>query len=304
MRILRLSTKEKRNLRNGLLFALPILIGLMVFVAYPVCASLYYSLTNYDVLRKASFVGLRNYQELLTDDNVFARSIQNTLYMVAIALPLGLILNFLVALLLNSKIRFMAFYRTLFYLPSITPAVATAMLWLWILNPQYGLVNSILYKIGINGPGWLSDPAWSKPSLILVGLWKGGNAILVYLAGLQDVPVDLYEAAEIDGARPLRRTLHITLPMVSPVIFFNLIMGLIGYFQYFTEAYIMTYSNGGQLGAPAESTMFYATYLYQNAFIFFKMGYASAQAWLLYLMIMLCTVLLFRTSDWVYYGGQ
>ncbi|NPV80294.1 MAG: sugar ABC transporter permease [Firmicutes bacterium] len=304
MRLSYLTASEKRNFRNGVLFAFPIIIGLALFVIYPVAMSLYYSLTNYDAIRHPAFIGMRNYATLLTKDAIFARSIQNTLYMVLIALPLGMIINFAIALLLNTKIKFLAVYRTLFYLPSITPAVATAMLWLWILNPQYGLLNSILYKLGIIGPGWLSDPAWSKPSLILMGLWRGGNAILIYLAGLQDVPKELYEAAEIDGAKSLARTVHITLPMVSPVIFFNLIMGLIGYFQYFTEAYIMTYAGAGQLGGPAESTMFYATYLYQNAFMFFKMGYASAQAWILYILILLCTVLLFRTSSWVYYRGM
>ncbi len=292
------------NLRNGLLFVSPMFIGVIAFTIYPLAASLYYSLTDYSALQSPLFIGLDNYKEL-AGDSEFITSIGNTLYMVLLALPLGLILNFALALLLNMRLKGLAFFRTVFYLPTIVPAVATGILWLWILNPQYGLANTLLHVVGINGPGWLADPSWSKPSFILIGLWTGGNAILIYLAGLQDVPAELYEAAELDGAGAVARTRHVTLPMVTPVIFFNLVTGLIAYFQYFTQAYVITVQGDGGVGGPADSTMFFALYLYQNAFTYFKMGYASAQAWVLFVITLICTGVVFGTSGrWVYYRGR
>lgn len=289
-----------RDQRNGLLFASPWLIGFVVFVAYPICASLYYSFCAYDAIRPPHWVGLQNFQRLLTEDDLFWKSLWNTLYMVVAGLPVTLAASLGIALLLNQKLKGMSFYRTLYYLPSITPVIATSILWLWLLNPEMGLINIVLTKIGIaHPPAWLTNPAWSKPALILMGLWGAGGGMVIYLAALQDVPVPLYEAASLDGANALQQFRHVTLPMLSPVILFNLIMGLIGSFQYFTQAYVMT--NGG----PQDSTTFYALHLFNRAFLDFKMGYASAMAWILFLITLACALLVFRSSArWVYYGGE
>jgi multiple sugar transport system permease protein len=295
---------ERRRTLTGLLFISPAIVGFFAFVAFPIVASFYYSLTRYDVLSPPQWVGLANYRFLLTKDETFRRGIYNTLYMVVIGLPLHLLFDFLVALLLNQKIRGIALYRTIFYIPSITPAVVSAVLWLWIFNGQYGLLNAALNLVGLPGQGWLTTPALTKPALIFMGAWYGGNTIIILLAGLQDVPQELYEAAEIDGAGAFAKTIYVTLPMISSVIFYTLIIGMIGYFQFFTEAWVLTANRSGDAGGPAESLMFYTIYLYQNAFIFFKMGYASAMAWILFAIILAATVLLFRTSGWVYYRGK
>jgi multiple sugar transport system permease protein len=289
-----------RNQRNGLLFASPWLIGFAVFVAYPICASLFYSFCAWDAIRAPHWVGLQNYQRLFTEDDLFWKSLGNTMFMVIVGLPLGLAASLGIALLLNQKLRGMAFYRTLYYLPSITPVIASSILWLWLLNPEIGLVNIALMKAGItHPPAWLTDPAWSKPALVLMGLWGAGGGMVIYLAALQDVPTPLYEAASLDGANILQQFRHVTLPMLSPVILFNLIMGLIGSFQYFTQAYVMT--NGG----PEDSTTFYALHLFNRAFLDFKMGYASAMAWVLFVITLACAFLVFRSSArWVYYGGE
>lgn len=292
--------RRQRDQLNGLLFASPWLIGLAVFTAYPIVASLYYSFCSYDAIRPPRWVGIENYRVLFTNDDLFWKSLNNTLYMVVVGLPIGLLAALAIALLLNQKLKGMAFYRTVFYLPSITPIVATSILWLWLLNPEMGLVNMGLNHLGIaNPPGWLVDPAWAKPALILMGLWGAGGGMVIYLAALQDVPVALYEAAEIDGAGRLSQFRHVTLPMLSPVILFNLIMGLIGTFQYFTQVYVMTG------GGPQDSTMFYALHLFNRAFMDFKMGYASAMAWVLFVITLACAILVFRSSArWVYYAGD
>jgi multiple sugar transport system permease protein len=289
-----------RDQRNGLLFASPWLIGFAVFVAYPICASLYYSFCAYDAIRPPHWVGLQNFQRLFTEDDLFWKSLWNTLYMVVVGLPVSLAASLGIALLLNQKLRGISFYRTLYYLPSITPVIATSILWLWLLNPEVGLINIVLMKLGFaHPPAWLTDPHWAKPALILMGVWGAGGGMVIYLAALQDVPVPLYEAASLDGANTLQQFRHVTLPMLSPVILFNLIMGLIGSFQYFTQAYVMT--NGG----PQDSTTFYALHLFNRAFLDFKMGYASAMAWILFLITLACALLVFRTSArWVYYGGE
>ena len=295
------SSQARRDLRNGLLFAAPWLVNLAVFIAYPIAASLYYSFCAYDTLRPPRWIGIENYRNLFTDDPLFWKSLFNTLYMVAVGLPIGLVVSLGIALLMNQKLKGMAFYRTIYYLPSITPVVATSVLWLWLLNPEIGLVNTVLTKVGIEGPGWLQSPDWSKPALILMGLWGAGGGMVIYLAGLQDVPQQLYEAAELDGAGRLAQFRHVTLPMLSPVIFFNLIMGLIGSFQYFTQVYVMTQGRGG----PRDSTLVYALHLFNSAFLDFRMGYACAMAWVLFLVTLLCTAVVFRTSArWVYYGGE
>jgi multiple sugar transport system permease protein len=294
------SPADRSRQRLGILFASPWLIGFAVFIAYPIAASLYYSFCSYDAIRPPHWVGLQNYQRLFGEDDLFWKSLGNTLYFVAFGLPVGLLASLGIALLLNQKLKGMAFYRTIYYLPSITPVVATSILWLWLLNPEMGLVNVALHGLGVSDPPtWLSDPAWSKPALILMGLWGAGGGMVIYLAALQDVPEQLYEAASLDGAGRLAQFRHVTLPMLSPVILFNMIMGLIGAFQYFTQAYVMT--NGG----PEDSTTFYALHLFNRAFLDFKMGYASAMAWILFLVTLACAAVVFRSSArWVYYGGE
>lgn len=294
----KMSRMAKKNLRNGLFFVSPWLIGFAVFSLIPFVLSLYYSFTNYDAVSSPVWVGASNFTQLVKDV-LFWKSIGNTIYYTVFAVPLGIVFGVALALLLNIKIKGMAVYRTIFYLPSIVPVVASSILWLWLFDPQFGLVNSMLNAVGIAGPGWLVDPAWSKPALIVMGLWGVGGSMIIYLAGLQDIPQEMYESAQIDGAVWWHKIVYITLPMISPVIFFNLIMGLIGSFQYFTQAYIIT------SGGPNDSTLFYSLYLYKNAFSYFHMGLASAMAWILFLLIMAVTLLVFRSSArWVFYGGE
>ncbi len=295
------SKQGRRDLRNGLLFASPWLIHLAVLIAYPILSSFYYSLCNYDTLRPPRFIGLENYRILFTEDPLFYASLWNTFYMVVIGLPVGLFLSLGIALLMNQKLSGMAFYRTLYYLPSICPVVATSILWLWLLNPEMGLVNTMLGQIGVQGPGWLVAPEWAKPALILMGLWGAGGGMVIYLAALQDVPQQLYEAASLDGAGKIAQFRHVTLPMLSPVILFNLIMGLIGTFQYFTQAYVISRGSGG----PQDSTLFYALHLFNVAFLDFRMGYACAMAWVLFLITLAASLAVFRSSArWVYYAGE
>ncbi|WP_225442541.1 carbohydrate ABC transporter permease [Paenibacillus lycopersici] len=294
----KMSSMTRRNLRNGLLFVSPWLIGFAVFSLLPFLLSLYYSFTNYDAVSSPDWVGVGNFSQLF-QDVLFWKSIVNTIYYTAFAVPLGIVCGVALALLLNIKIKGMVVYRTIFYLPSIVPVVASSVLWLWLFDPQFGLINSMLNAVGLAGPGWLVDPSWSKPALIVMGLWGVGGSMIIYLAGLQDIPQEMYESAQIDGAVWWHKIVYITLPMISPVIFFNLIMGLIGSFQYFTQAYIIT------SGGPNDSTLFYSLYLYKNAFSYFHMGLASAMAWILFLLIMAVTLLVFRSSArWVFYGGE
>ena len=253
-------------------------------------------------LQSPLWIGFENYTKLF-QDRLFVTSLRNTAYMVFIGLPIHLAFDFGMALLLNTKIRGLSIYRTIFYLPSITPIVATAVLWLWIFNAQYGLLNTVISALGFSTIGFLTDPVWTKPALIFMGIWYGGNTILIYLAALQDVPSELLEAAELDGAGSWAKVWNVVFPMVSPVVFYTMVMNLIGYFQYFTEAWVMTATRDGAAGGPSNSLMFYAMYLYQNAFQWFKMGFASAQAWILVIVVLVFTILLFRTSGWVYYRG-
>ena len=294
-----MTRSERRRQWQGLAFISPWLLGFLIFTLYPVGASLYYSLTDYRVLRPPHWVGLGNYITLLRGDEYFWRfAVFNTAYMF-MELPASVALGVGLALLLNQRLRGMGFYRTLFYLPSVVPTVAVSMLWLWVLNPQYGLANVLLQKIGINPLGWLTDTRWSKPSIILMDLWGAGGGMVIYLAALQGVPEHLYEAALLDGAGPWKRFWNVTLPMISPVIFYNVVLGVIGTFQYFTQVYIMT------RGGPELSTTFYALYLFQNAFEYFRMGYACAMAWVLFLLTLAATLIVFRSSArWVYYEAE
>lgn len=295
-----MSRQQWRRLRVGLLFALPWIVGFLSFTVYPVIASFYYSMNVYTTFGEPmQWVGFANYNELLGHDDLFWVSLYNTVYMVVLGVTFHISLAMLLALLLNMKLRGVSIYRTIYYLPTIVPAVATSVLWMWVFNPEYGLINSALGQLGIHGPGWLTDPVLAKPSIILMGIWTIGGTLVIFLAGLQDIPEHLYDAALIDGAGTLQQVRYVTLPMLSPVIFFNVIIGIIGGFQIFTQAFIMT--NGG----PLDSTLFYAFYLYRNAFVYFKMPYASAMAWILFLIVIATTLLIFRTSArFVYYEGE
>lgn len=279
----------------GYIFISPWLVGFLVFTAGPILASLVLSFCSYDVLHPIQFVGLDNYAAL-PSDSVFWKSLTNTLWMVG-AVPLGMAVGLGVALLLNLDVGGQKFYRTAYYLPAIVPIVAAAILWIWLLQPQFGLINALLRYVGVRGPEWLQDPAWAKPALIMMGLWSAGSGMIIWLAGLKGIPRELYEAAEIDGAGARSRFTHITLPMLSPYIFFNLIMGVIGAFQVFTNAYVMTNGEGG----PVDSTLFYVFALFKYAFRYFNMGYASAMAWVLFVIILVLTMINWRfRKRWVF----
>lgn len=299
----RRSSKKKgvfHSVPHGLLFASPWLIGLLLFYGFPLFASIYFSFTSYSILQPGEFIGLRNYQELFKDE-LFWKSIYNTVYFTVFFVPLSMFFGVALAMVLNMRVRGMAAYRTIYFLPTLVPHVALAVLWMWLLNPGFGLVNGALHAIGIEGPAWLGSETWSKPSLILMSLWGIGQAVVIYLAGLGDIPQDYYDASEVDGANWFQKTRTITLPLLTPVIFFNLVMGIIGAFQQFTLPYALT---KGQ-GSPANSMTFYVMYLYDNGFKYFKMGYASAMAWILFLVIMVLTSILFLTSKrWVHYQGK
>jgi multiple sugar transport system permease protein len=294
----------RRRLWTGLAFTAPAIFGLLVFTMYPIGASFFYSFTRYSVMKPPHWVGPANYANLVHDE-LFWKSLWNTLYFAVLAVPLGIVVALALALLLNLKVRGLALYRTFFYVPSIVPLVAGSVLWVWLFNPQNGAINAILRPIlkflhmG-QPPGWFADPAWAKPAIILWSLWGIGGSMVIFLAALQDVPRELQEAAEVDGAGAFHRLRHITLPFISPQILFVLIMGLIGAFQFFTPAYVMTRGTGG----PVDSTLFYSLYLFNVAFADFKMGYACALAWVLFVLILGCTALLFKSSARrVYYGG-
>lgn len=290
--------KEKKDLIKGLLFTSPWLIGFLVFILYPVMASIYYSFCYYSVLQPPRFIGLLNYKDLFTDP-VFWQSLWNAFYFVVFMIPLGLVMSLGLAMLLNTRVRNMAFYRLIFFIPSLVPMVASSILWMWIFNGEFGLLNNFLAKIGLaNPPNWLMDVRFAKPAIIIMCLWGLGQSIVIYLAGLQSVPVTLMESADIDGANWFGKLWHVTIPMISPVIYFNVIMGIIGSFQIFAQPYIMTG------GGPQRSTTFYTLYLYQTAFEDFRMGHASAMAWILFVIILVLTLLVTRASrEEVYYRG-
>jgi len=290
---------EKRNLWLGLAFISPWIIGFLVSTVYPVCASIFYSFCDYDVLSKPVWIGALNYRDMATD-TVFWKSLYNTLYYAFFSLPLCLVIALLIAVLLNQSVKGRSAYRAIYFLPSLVPVVASSMVWLWILNGDFGLLNHGLRVLGIHGPQWLADEKWTKPSLILMAIWGSGNTMVIYLAALQDVPRSLYESAELDGGNAWVKFRHITVPMISPVIYFNLIMGIIGSLQVFAQAYIML---GG--GGPNRSALFYTVYLYQNAFDYQLMGYACAMAWILFLIIFALTWLATRsTRRLIYYEGE
>lgn len=280
------------------LFASPWLLGLICLTIGPMIASLVLSLADYPVITPAKWIGFANYIKLFTDDKLVWQALKVTFKYSLGAVPLILGLSFLVALLLNQGMRGVRVYRTLYYMPAVISGVPVAVLWMWMLNPEFGLLNNSLEMVGINGPEWFFSKTWVIPSFIMIGLWGMGVTMVIFLAGLQDIPAHLYEAAEIDGAGSWSRFVHVTLPMMSPVILFNVVIGIIDSFQLFTPALIIT--NGG----PDNASLFYGLYLYNNAFRYLKMGYASTLAWLMFLIVALLTLLVFRiTGNWVYYEG-
>ncbi len=285
----------RREAITGYIFASPWIIGFVLFTAYPIVASIIYSFMDYNILETPRWIGIKNYIDLI-NDRTFWLSLGNTCYYVIFNVPLNMIIGLSIALLLSMDIKGIAVYRTLYYMPSIVPLVASSVLWSWIFNPNFGILTHTVRLLGLTPPAWLSDPKWAKPSLIIMSLWGAGGGMIIYLAGLKNIPRTYYEAAELDGASVWRKFIHVTLPMLSPTLFFQLIMGLIGSFQVFTQAFVMTG------GGPNESTLFYVLYLYRNAFQFWKMGYASAMAWVLFVIIMFLTWLNFVISKyWVFY---
>ena len=291
---------QRSNLKWGLVFCSPAILGLVVFTLYPVLRSLQQSFTSSTMMTSGRFLGLSNYRDLFNDAN-FWKSLSNTLYILVGSVPLGIITAMILALLLNLKVKGRSVYRVIFFLPSIVPLVASAVVWTYVFNPQYGILNSLLAKVGIQGPSWLADPDWAKPALIIVAVWGVGGLMVILLAGVQDVPAQLYEQAKIDGAGVFSRFRNVTLPFMSPHLLFALVTGLIAGFQYFTEVFVFTSGSG----SPAGSTLVAGLYLYQNAFSFFKIGYASAMAWVLFILAGASAVLVFRFfGRRVYYGGS
>lgn len=297
----KLSKLARREELQGYMFILPWLIGLFGITLFPMLFSLYGSFTDYDVTSRMNFIGVQNYANMFADDPLFWKSLYNTLYYVALMVPLTTIGSILLALMLNEKIAGMRVFRTIYYLPAVLSGVGVYFLWIQLLNPSTGLINTMLGWVGIPGPAWLSDPMWTKPAIIMMKLWSVGGGMLLYLASLQGVPSQLYESAKLDGASAFRRFWHITLPMISPVIFFDVVTSFIGGFQIFQEGYVMTDSgNGGPMG----SLLFYNLYMWNQAFGQFNMGYAMAMAWVLFVIVLVLTLINLRMSKrWVYYEG-
>ncbi|MGI6565799.1 MAG: sugar ABC transporter permease [Firmicutes bacterium] len=286
----------KRNM-EGYLFILPWLIGVLLLALGPMAASLGLSLTKYEILTPPRYIGMANYQRIWNDE-LFWVSLWNTVYYVVVGVPLRLLLALFLAMLLNQQLKGMRFFRTIFYLPSVTAGVAVSLLWSWIFEPEFGVLNALLATIGINGPSWLGSTTWAMPALIIMSVWNVGRPMLIFLAGLQSVPSYLYEVVELDGGGAWTKFRTVTVPMMTPIIFFNLIMTLIQSFQVFTNAYIMTG------GGPANATLVYILYLYNNAFQWLHMGYASALAWVLFAIVFILTLAQVKFSDrWVYYEG-
>ena len=285
--------------REAILFYLcisPWLIGFVLFYLGPIIASFYFSLTEWDLLTSPQFVGMENYVRLFTRDTMALKSFKVTLVYTLVYVPLDMIFGLSLALLLNQKLRGIGVFRTVYYLPSVLSGVAYVVMWMWMFNPQHGLINTLLKFAGIQGPRWLLDPKWALSALIIMSLWGVGRSMIIFLAGLQDIPTVLYEVAEIDGATRWNKFWKVTLPLLTPSLLFNLIFGIILTFQTFTNAFVAT--NGG----PLDSTLFYVLYLYRKAFEHLQMGYASAMAWVLFLIVLGCTLVIFLTSGkWVFY---
>ena len=288
----------RRENREGWLFASPWIIGFVFFTAGPMIASAVMAFTKWDVVTPAKFVGFGNFSRFLDDESALHALRVTTQYAV-VSVPLHIVLGVALALLLNAEISGLRVYRTIYYLPSVLSGVAVSLLWRWVFSRDFGLLNLGLSYLGIQGPGWLSDPEWALWALILMSCWGVGGSMVIYLAGLQGIPTELYEAAEVDGAGRVRRFFNITLPLLTPVIFFQLIMGIIRALQVFVQAYVMTE------GGPADATLFYVLHLYRTAFLYFRMGYASLLAWILFIYVLILTLLVLRSSRaWVYYETE
>ncbi len=295
------ATLKRQEAIAGYLYILPWLLGFLAFTAFPFLASFYLSFTDYTVVSQPRFAGFANYAEALSGDDLFWGSLRRTFTYAIIGVPAGIVGSLACALLLNQRLQGTTLFRALFFLPSLTPLVALALLWQWIFQPDFGILNFLLAKVGIDGPGWLSSIEWALPSLIIMALWTtvGGGQMVIFLAGLQGVPPELYEAVEIDGGGIWHRFRHVTLPMISPTMFFNLILGVIGALRVFTVAYVSTE------GGPAYATWFYILHLYTQAFKYFNMGYASALAWIFFIILIAFTYLQVRASRrWVFYAGD
>lgn len=285
-------------------FLLPWVIGFIVFGAGPLILSVILSLTNYSLLSAPSFVGLANYRQMFSDP-VFYQAMLNTLYFGGASVVLSVVFTLLIAILLNQNVHGLPFFRVIFYLPSIVAGIATALLWKNILDPDFGLINLVLGWFGIQGPGWLQSTHWAIPGLVLMTVWGSGNTIVIYLAGLQSIPSTLYEASRLDGAGALARFRYVTVPMMSPVIFFNVVTGLIASLQAYVLILIMTGGGGAAPGGPANSTMVIGLYIYQQAFAYFNFGYAAALSWALFVVIMIITGIQFVVARrWVHYDGN
>ena len=285
----------------GYIFVMPWIIGFLAFTAGPLLFSLFASFTNYNITSQMDFVGTENYQGLFTEDGLFWTSLWNTLYYVLFSVPLTTIGAIFLSALLNQDVPGIRVFRTLYYLPAVLSGVGVYLLWMQLLDPGTGMINLVLGWFGIDGPNWLFDPAWTKPSLIFMKLWSVGGAMLLSLASMQGVSKTLYEAAEIDGANTFRKFFHITLPMITPVIFFDVVTSLIGGFQIFQEAYVMS-SNGE--GGPANSLLFYNLYMWRQAFENFNMGYAMAMSWILFIIVFILTMINLKLAPrWVHYEG-
>ncbi len=298
----RRSGAQRRENLYGYLFLIPWLIGFFGLFLGPGLSSVWFSFTKYDVLSPPKFIGLQNYIKMFTEDDLFWPSLVRTFYYAGVGVPLGVFTSMVLAILLNTKVKGVTVFRTLFFMPSLVPLVASAVLWTWLLNSDFGILNQALRSIGIAPPGWFSDRKWAIPSLIFMGLWQGagGTRMIIFLAGLQGIPDALYDAAAIDGAGAWARIRHVTLPLLSPTIYFNMVLGMIGALQTFAAAFVTTQ------GGPGFATWFFGLHLYKQAFDYWNMGYASALAWFFAVVIISLTLLQQRMSDrWVfYYGGQ
>ena len=292
--------RARQESRSGWLMLAPVALGLAVFTVGPMLVSLWLSFTNYDVVHPARYVGLANYRYLLTTDPAFWISVRVTLVYAAASVPIGLGAALGAAMLLNLETPLRGAFRVMYYIPTLLPATASGILWAWIFHPTDGAVNRLLGRVGVEGPPWTQSPTWALPAIVVMGVWGFGGAMVVFLAGLQDTPRALHEAAELDGAGPVRRFLSVTWPALSPTVFFNLTLGLIGAMKTFDQAFAFGQSGAGP-GGPARATLFYALNLYQQAFGHFHMGLASAMAWMLFAAIALLTALNFRLARrWVH----
>lgn len=293
--------RKNKEILWGYLFISPFLIGFIIFLLGPMMFSFIGSFTDYNLTSKMSFIGLENFKKIAFKDDLFFLSLKNTIFYVVLGVPLTIAASLFFSILLNRQIKGISIYRTIFYLPAILSGVAVYVLWMQLLSPSSGLINTLLALVGIKGPAWLQDPNWTKPSLLIMKVWSSGGSMLLYLATLQNVPRTLYESAALDGAGALRRFQSITLPLITPIIFYDLVTSTIGSFQIFQEAYVMT-DNGS--GGPGNSLLFYNLHMWNKAFVEFDMGYAMAMSMLLFVLVILLTLVNLKLSKkWVFYTG-